>query len=165
MKKLFFHNKFDKDSINELLNLPNDYIVIDVFSGDVIPDGYNVSKLPYKVDKELIFETVEPIYVPDPVTVEKRDENGNIYTETVPGTIELTWKCVDANGEIVFDNESVFHISINGIVKSQVPTDGIFSVGVQCGEPMTLDIEVLNELNGYTIWKKVVEVVDNSGQV
>lgn len=144
-QNLFFHNRHDRESRELLNNLPENTQVIDVYGGDEIPDGYHISKLPYLIDKSLALLTPGPFE---------------------PGTFILRWQC-DGDGlpgdglpGETPENNTQFFITINGETQDSKLENGLLEIEIECLFPAILDIEILNEVDGYHPWRGIVEAVE-----
>lgn len=157
-KRLFFHNCHDAQShqlLNELLEdlqkkieeePPEeesiiDIDVIDVFNGGVIPENITISQLPYLIDKHITLETEPPFTV---------------------GIVALSFSCRDYGGNVVENEEGLFHLFIGEGIYDISPESGIMSVEINCPVPHKLTLRI--EGDGYWPFETEIEVVENDDQ-
>lgn len=133
---IFFHNRHDKASRDALAALPGGAQVVDVFGGDPIPSGYRLSQLPYLVDKRLVLQTPGPF---------------------MPGTFVLRWECQAEDGTPLTEAPLLF-VTINGEMQDDRPVNGILEVEIEAPSPVVLEIEIMNDADGYHPWRGTVEV-------
>lgn len=138
---IFFHNRFDKNSVQMLSNLPPDTEVIDVFGGDKIPDGYRLTILPLLVDKK-----IEPV---------------GALRLSCPGGI-ITFRAIYEDGA-PYSGEVGFHININGNTAYDTLRNGVLEIEVEATEPCVLDVEIINDTDGFHPWRGTIEVVQEEG--
>lgn len=137
--RYFFHNRYDRHSIEMLNSLPPDTQIFDVFGGDKIPEGYRVCVLPYFIDKSLELVTQGPF---------------------LPGIFTLRWQCVDANRLIYTQGQPSFHITVNTQMWDAVAVDGILEIEIECLLPGILKIQIENNFDGFHPWRGTIEVTN-----
>jgi hypothetical protein len=143
MERIFFHNPYDKESINQLNNL-SDVVVYNVFSADGIikddiPSIFHLSTLPYLIDKQIVLDTIPPYYV---------------------GVISLSFTCKDYQDNVLTNEIQSFSIIINGNVYSDIPENGVLTIELECTIPSNISIRI--DSYGYYPYEGIIEVVESA---
>ena len=142
MQRLFFHNKYDINSVNQLQILEQNIVIYDVFNikTNQLPQNINLTNLPYLIDKQITLETLAPYYT---------------------GTILLRFQCRDYLNNIITDSLS-FAIYINELKYDTKSIDGIIELEIVCNQPRILNIKIINESDGYYHYEADIEVVNSA---
>lgn len=135
MQRLFFHNRYDRASVELLTALPPDVLVVDVFGGGEVPGAFRISRLPYYVDKQIILETQSPY---------------------LAGTFTLEFACRDHLGSILTNENSRFVLEFDGGIYDIYPEAGLLRVEINCPIPKTIHLRL--DGDGYWPWEGDIEV-------
>ncbi|MFZ5645823.1 MAG: hypothetical protein ACOY46_19880 [Bacillota bacterium] len=124
MQRLFFHNPYDKSSIQQMESFQGvpDVTIINPFT-DQSPSNIKVPWLPYMVDKQVALIT-----------------EGLFYC----GTVILSFKCRDHLDNDITDNPGL-KVTVNGNTQDVTALDGIFEVEIECPVAMTLVVLIRDE--------------------
>lgn len=148
MNIIFFHNKYDKNSIELLNTLSPDVQIIDVYGNDEIPNLLRLSYLPYLVDKQII--SVTPA----------------IYYSTTP---TIQFECRDYQNNLIIDEKNTFYIEIKEITDYGLKNIGLYSVyssngiiEIQLDCPVSKTFRIRLDSDGYYPWEGDVEVINDA---
>jgi len=143
MQRLFFHNIHDKYSTELKNQLDSNIFIFDVYGkhrDSEILKMFNISTLPYLIDKQII-------YASSTLTYEV-------------GTFILEFSCCDYQENILVDEDGVFSLNIDGKFYDVVPENGIIQVEIEC--LITKDINIKIYRNNYYPFEINIEVVDTT---
>jgi hypothetical protein len=143
MQRLFFHNIHDKYSTELKNQLDSNIFIFDVYGkhrDSEILKMFNISTLPYLIDKQIIYASSTPTYE--------------------VGTFILEFSCCDYQENILVDEDGVFSLNIDGKFYDVVPENGIIQVEIEC--LITKDINIKIYRNNYYPFEINIEVVDTT---
>lgn len=149
MNRIFFHNQYDKNSIDILNTLSTDIQIINVYGGDEVPKIFKISHLPYLVDKQIILTTSPP------------------YLTSTPTVLQF--ECRDYQDSLLINENRLFYLDIKEITDYGLrdiglyniyPNNGILEFQLDCPIPKKFRIRL--DAENYYPYENDIEVVDSA---